>query len=225
MSRTTAPQPSPQPRRGFTLLELLVSMGIIALLAMILLPVVVLARRHARDATCKSNLSQLWKATNTYANNSANEVLFPNVLTPLRISNVIYTQQQPSAWGYLYPTFIADNRMFFCPGDPVRDVEWTYGWANWETEEGEVQCSYGYRGGQELVTDPTTQITLSVIEVHPRKVFAAEYYERFTTPARVNHPNHINVLRCNGQVEQSDAVVSFGPEDDDFVEALDLLDR
>ena len=51
---------------GFTLLELLVAIGIIALLAAILLPVFSAARDKSRQITCASNLRQLGVAFSLY---------------------------------------------------------------------------------------------------------------------------------------------------------------
>ena len=53
-------------RRGFTLLELLVVISIIAVLAGLLLPVVAMVRRMANDAKCGSNLQQIASAIEVY---------------------------------------------------------------------------------------------------------------------------------------------------------------
>jgi prepilin-type N-terminal cleavage/methylation domain-containing protein/prepilin-type processing-associated H-X9-DG protein len=55
------------PRRGFTLIEVLVVVAIIALLIAILLPTLQRAREQGRNAACKANMRQLAVATATYS--------------------------------------------------------------------------------------------------------------------------------------------------------------
>ena len=63
------------PSRAFTLVELLVVIGIIALLIAILLPALSAARENAKTVTCLSNLRQLTTAANIYCN--ANNGYYP----------------------------------------------------------------------------------------------------------------------------------------------------
>jgi prepilin-type N-terminal cleavage/methylation domain-containing protein len=53
-------------RRGFTLMELLTVLAILALLIALLLPVVTIARRRAQMAPCISNLKQIYLAWSLY---------------------------------------------------------------------------------------------------------------------------------------------------------------
>ncbi len=163
-------------------------------------------------------------------------MLFSNYDTPLRISNVAYSNGRPTGFGCLYPLFLKEYEILFCPSDPARDPTWQYGWGNWDTEDGEVQISYGFRGLHGLLKDPdliaavladptkAPPVTLALVDSHPKKVFAAEFYEPFLVPERVHHPRHINYIRCWGQVEQMNVIPSFGPTDEDFDAAIEILD-
>lgn len=58
--------PRPRGVHGFTLVELLVVIGVISLLISILLPVLKQVRQHALDVNCQSNLQQLALASMLY---------------------------------------------------------------------------------------------------------------------------------------------------------------
>lgn len=83
-------------RRGFTLVELLVSIAIITLLAALLFPVFAAARGAARRTVCISNMRQIGLALQMYRQD--NEEL------PPRLSTV-------------NDSYVKDPRIFLCPND------------------------------------------------------------------------------------------------------------
>ena len=69
------PEASKGERRAFTLVELLVVIGIIAVLVGVLLPTLASARRSANSAACMSNLRQIGQTIHMYVN--ANKGILP----------------------------------------------------------------------------------------------------------------------------------------------------
>jgi prepilin-type N-terminal cleavage/methylation domain-containing protein/prepilin-type processing-associated H-X9-DG protein len=94
-------------RRGFTLVELLVVIGIIALLISILLPSLNKARRQAKTVQCQSNMRQVAAALIMYIND--NKGKFPPAQCNAHTSNIIYPD------GFWWPDALVENKYISAP--------------------------------------------------------------------------------------------------------------
>lgn len=103
-------------QRGFTLMELLVALGIIALLAALLLPVVIKAKGKAKRATCLNNLRQINLAVRMYADDFRDKVVAPpgaytTIEAWYRYKEIVKTYAGQSG-GQSRPA-----KLFSCPAD------------------------------------------------------------------------------------------------------------
>ena len=117
-------------RYGYTLIELLIVITIIAILAAILFPVFAQVREDARRTTCASNMRQLGLAFLAYTQDFDDEL--PSVVSNPAADSVegwiYYSDFQPGATdapadfdvtrGNLYP-YVKDRRVYVCPDDTL----------------------------------------------------------------------------------------------------------
>src|SRR5436309_15214267 len=113
-------------RRAFTLVELLVVIGIIALLISILIPALTRARDQANRAKCMANLRSLGNAWLLYANDNKGWLTRSETIPPN------WPLKEPGGWvwdgpglspitnGNLYE-YLSTVEVYRCPADFVQD--------------------------------------------------------------------------------------------------------
>lgn len=105
-------------KNGFTLLELLVVIGIVGLVSTIAVTVLGSARKQARDARVRSDMAQMSKAIQLYINENGDfPVIDDSGQGP--ISGALTSDKDPAAWQSFISTFMQQKPVIPNQGDII----------------------------------------------------------------------------------------------------------
>lgn len=204
---------------GFTLVELLVVLSIIALLLVLVLPAVNRALDQARRGACLSNLRGLGVAITVFSSNNMGKIPTGPRTGPGSAMSAGYfwywnISQNPQGGGPFLAMekegTIRPSQAYFCPAQ--RDQKFTYGGAeNWN-EQTPHRAGYTLRPSHAHYWDTLDDIAVNISRMPHLSTFAGRaiaadifgvaYWtnDPGTSPNRsaTTHPHGLNVLYGNG---------------------------
>lgn len=194
-------------RPAFSLVDVLVTLFVIALLLGIMLPSMNQARETARRVVCASNVRQIGLAVAMYADDSKNHIPYTVFAPPgakpedLELADTVIVrfnaerfnedEELRFQWdglGLLYTgEYLAAPPAYYCPSH-TGDHPFTAYSRHWKGEDGEIVSNYQYRG---LGPNGATRL----FQIEPaRSAIAAD---GLRTQADFNHSLGLNVLRAD----------------------------
>jgi type II secretory pathway pseudopilin PulG len=192
--------------RAFTLIDVLVTMGVVVLLIGLLMPGLGKVRELSRQLVCRSNLRQIGLGLALYADESRDRLPYSQFIDPRRQENGVqgspqdmmtlrrrssFGQPAESAWdglGLLYATEVLPSQgIFYCPSHHGRHGMDQYA-DTWRAPRGTLVGNYHFRG-----EGPNGSTRLSFIEPS-RAAIAADGMQSIED---YNHRVGMNVLRAD----------------------------
>ncbi|MBL4810125.1 MAG: DUF1559 domain-containing protein [Phycisphaerales bacterium] len=229
---------------GFTLIDVLVSIAVIAILIGIMLPSISKVRESARKVICSSDMRQIGLGMNLYAEDNKSilpssvfldddggrfaQPLFPQLMDTIRTNEDQYADRQWGQWDGLgllfYKGYISAPGVYYCPSHTGSHTLDKYE-DQWNLNEStEIIANYQYRG-----IGPNGQ----------RHLYAMNSLDALVTDSLrsiedLNHQNGLNVLAAglsvnwfddiNSQVMESLLSRTTDSEADDTVQTWQIFD-
>jgi prepilin-type N-terminal cleavage/methylation domain-containing protein/prepilin-type processing-associated H-X9-DG protein len=158
-------------RRAFTLIELIVVIGIIALLTAILVPILGYSRENAKAVLCGSNIKQLFFALSLYEGENGAFPYSFNIDIPYPpadgyAGSMIYDKAGWWWFNYITDYSIKDlsrDSIVWCPSRQVKDIRLQYNVlsGNYGVNQSICKSSYGSDNQTEFVGKPLSCTEIS----------------------------------------------------------------
>ena len=196
-------------RGGFTLVELLVVIGIIAILIAILVPALAKSRESARRAACLSNLRQVHTSFYLYAGIYRDQVPLGYRAGNKQFNSMMYsfTTSKIVLFGWLYNEKLMVNpNIFFCPSENDPRSLFNTAANPWPpgADPGKHSYSgYGCRPEVELPDDPNPGLTMPRLAKFKNKSIFADL-TAVVSRVETRHKSGCNVLYGDGSANWVD---------------------
>lgn len=199
-------------RRGFTMIELLASIAIIAIIGSILIPTLSRGREEARTVRCRNNLRHLAMAMSTYVNACGDFRFYPFHEQVTLYGETWQLQRDMTGADFLaalyWSRIITDPGVFICPstndenfGGAALGLDCSSIWPD-DTPEIQSQApkvvsyaSKGYRHMREAVGGGWQWVAL-MDPIVGETILASD-----DTESLANHPSGMSILYFDGRVE------------------------
>jgi prepilin-type processing-associated H-X9-DG protein len=121
-------------KQGFTIMELIVTVNVVVILALLIVPVISRRKEEARRIHCASNLRQIGRALAVYAND------YHGLLPDCTTNNPDF---DGSDWPWDLHRNLVDNLQskglardsFYCPSNPGMNDEWHWNFSHFQPEK------------------------------------------------------------------------------------------
>jgi prepilin-type N-terminal cleavage/methylation domain-containing protein len=171
-------------RRAFTIVELLVVIGIITILAGVLLPVLSKVRGQSNRVACRAHLRDLGASMAMYFTDSKGRLPAVNTMPSVKPA----VNNDPSIVELLKPYIKSATGVFRCPSDQITKAT-AGGFETYFEREG---SSYQYNPFLVVHAGKKTQDTLAYSMGHPELLTILDEYEPFHGKAgTVGSMNHL----------------------------------
>jgi type II secretory pathway pseudopilin PulG len=234
---------SPKATRGFTVVDLIVSLAVMMVLISLLLPSISSVRETANQVACRSNLRQLGLGLQMYSDDNGGRIPYSFNATQLNNPRPWATNTLRIAtrgWdglGFFYALdYLPAPKLFYCPSHRGQHPYGEYA-DEWETEAPlEIVGNYQYRGfGISTISPPSTPHPIPTQFLAGMRPATALISDGMRTVSDFNHEIGANVLRAGLDVgwfnDRGGRVAALLPKDGqppllmEFEQAWEALDE
>lgn len=188
-------------RNGFSLIELLIVVAIIALLAGLVLVGVGTVRAQAKRSSCAGNLRQTAMAMTQFATDR--DGMVPLLYDSVRQGSYLIWDLavRPRGWGLLFDgDFVDDPRLFYCPAaTTATNMRYNATGNAWRNNGTLTRSSYSIRPVQFVATGASAPTNLPLLRDYQARALAADACSQGNQPLTM-HVNGINTVYGDGHV-------------------------